>query len=251
MSAATGEPAVPDPAPAPVAPAPVPPAAPNPPDDQSEAAALRAKLELVKGDALRLGQTNADLKKRLTELERSIREGQSQQLEEQQQYKTLWEQAKQTIADLEKERDDLKTQLTNTQESYQQQQLRAAALGIIHDAGVVAPDQMFALMQSSVQDKDGKVVILVGGVERDLATHLQALKAPGSGFEHHFLPAGARGMRTGANPATTTPNAGGAVVSTDPNNPWTKEGWNRTGQLALIATQPDLAAELKAAAGVA
>ena len=67
------------------------------------------------------------------------------------------------------------------------------------------------------------------------------LKNPGSGFEHHFKPSAQAGM--GAKPTTGTAGAAGIA------NPWLEGSINLTRQMALEATDPDLAAVLKREAG--
>ena len=84
-----------------------------------------------------------------------------------------------------------------------------------------------SLLQNKLQkNAEGKVVVLNGGVEQDLA-YLTSLKNPGSGWEHHFKPSSAAGM--GAKPSPVG-NAGGGQP-----NPW-KTG-NITQQMLYIRTR--------------
>jgi hypothetical protein len=209
-------------------------------------AAALAKLELVKQDKTRLGETNAQLNQRLTELERQLREQTESKLEDQQQYKALWEAAKQTVATLEAEVATLKTQIETEKEGQQRERLKSGALAVFHSAGIVAPEQLFTILGNGIRQTDAGLVFLQGGVERDLAQYVASLKTPDSGFEHHFAPSGGRGMGT---PASAAPVGGGGNAEGDVNNPWSKAGWSRTGQLYLLAKNPELAAEMKAAAG--
>ena len=81
--------------------------------------------------------------------------------------------------------------------------------------------------------KDGQPIALAGGVEVDLVTHLESLKAPGSGWEHHFAGTGARGMSAvGSSPNT----AGGKSWS----------AMSLTEQIAMLNDDPDSAARLQA-----
>ena len=88
---------------------------------------------------------------------------------------------------------------------------------------------------------DGSVKVLNGGVEEDINVYLGKLKNPGSGYEHHFKPSAQAGM--GAKPTTGTAGAAGIA------NPWLEGSINLTRQMALEATDPDLAAVLKREAG--
>jgi len=211
---------------------------------QAQLAAALAQVETLKTDKAAQGQTNASLHQRLRDLEKSIKDGKDQQLESQEQYKTLWEQLKVTHAALEKERDDLRSELITTKTEKEQEKLKADALAIIAPVAVNG-EQLYDLLSRDVRSKDGKVVILAGGVERDLAAYLTALSAPGTGWDHHFRAGSVRGMGS-AGTAAAGAAAGGA--SGDAENPWSKAGWSRTGQLHLLGTNPDLAAEYQAAA---
>jgi len=229
--------------PEPQAPAP---AAPDGDLAQQLAAAL-AKLDLVKQDKQRLGETNTQLNQRLTDLEREIREQGQAKLEDQQQYKALWEQAKATVADLETKLANLQAEVQTEKEGQQRERLKSAALTVFHNAGVVSPEQLFTILGDGIRKTDAGLVFLQGGVERDLAQYVASLRAPQSGYEHHFAPSGGRGMST---PVATPTVGGGGSEAEDASNPWTKAGWNRTGQLAIQAKNPELAAQLKATAGI-
>ena len=79
--------------------------------------------------------------------------------------------------------------------AFQQQQIKASALNALSQSGVVNPDQAFSLLKENLRLKDGVPIALAGGVEVPLQQHLESLRAPGSGWEHHFAGSGARGMR--------------------------------------------------------
>ena len=221
---------------------------PDAPASQSDdAAALRAKLELVQQDKLRQGQTNqklneslAELKRQNEELQKKLLTGKTQRLEEAGEYQRLWEEAKQTISQRELELQELQAQLQNVQTSAAQERLKAAALGKISNAGVIAPEQLYQLMVQNLREVDGQPVALNGGVEQPLGDYLAQLKNPGSGYEHFFSASGARGMGS----------APGASASVAPGmaNPWRPESFSVTQQFALQASNPELAAALEAEA---
>ena len=98
------------------------------------------------------------------------------------------------------------------------------------------------ILQSSLKkSEDGSVKILDGGIEQDLSVYIAKLKNPGSGYEHHFKPSAQAGM--GAKPTIGTASSSGVA------NPWLEGSINLTRQMALEATDPDLAAVLKREAG--
>ena len=78
--------------------------------------------------------------------------------------------------------------------AFQQQQIKASALNALSQSGVVNPDQAFSLLKENLRLKDGVPIALAGGVEVPLQQHLESLRTPGSGWEHHFSGSGARGM---------------------------------------------------------
>ena len=238
---AMGDPSVMDPA-QPVA---VPPTAPAAQSD--DAAALKAKLELIQQDKQRQGETNkklneqlAEIKRQNEELQKKLLSGKTQRLEEAGEYQRLWEEAKATISQREMEMQELQQQLNTVQQSAAQERLKAAALGKISNAGVIAPDQLYQLMAQNLREVDGKVVTLNGGVEVDIDSHLSQLKNPGSGYEHFFSASASRGMGSApVNPASVAPGM---------QNPWRADSFNVTQQFALEAQNPELAAALKAEA---
>ena len=85
-------------------------------------------------------------------------------------------------------------------------------------------------------DQNGNVIALAGGVQVDLSTHLESLRSPGSGWEHHFSGSGARGMSAAG---TTSTSVGG--------NSW--ESMSFSEKLALEVQDPQRFAQLKAQAG--
>jgi hypothetical protein len=163
-------------------------------------------------------------------------------LEDQGQWKDLWEEANKTAQDKDQQIVDLQRQLDELKVSNETAAMKTSALAAISQAGAINAEQMLQLVQSSLKKSDtGAVKILDGGVEQDLGVYLAKLKNPGSGFEHHFKPSTQAGM--GAKPVTGTTGAGGVA------NPWLEGSMNITRQMALEATDPDLAAVLKREAG--
>lgn len=236
-----GDPSVMDQAP-PVA------VSPNAPAVSSDdAAALRAKLELIQQDKQRQGETNkklneqlAEIKRQNEDLQKKLLSGKTQKLEEAGEYERLWREAKDTISQRELELQELRDQLGQVQQSAAQEKLRSAALGQLSNFGVIAPDQLYQLMSSNLREVDGKPVVLNGGVEQPLGDYLSQLRNPGSGYEHFFSASTSRGM--GSSPINAASVAPGMA------NPWRAESFSVTEQFALEAQNPELAAALKAEA---
>ena len=177
-----------------------------------------------------------DIKGKLDNLDKEKEKARKQSLEDQGQWKTLWEEANKTAQDKDQQISTLTQQLEEMKTSNEVASTKTTALAAISNLGAINAEQTLSLLQGKLQkNAEGKVVVLNGGVEQDLNTYLSSLKNPGSGWEHHFKPSSAAGM--GAKPSPTS-NAG-----TGQANPW-KTG-NLTQQMILLEQDPQLAAVLK------
>ena len=194
------------------------------------------KLELVQADKAAAGEKNQQLNERLKDIERQLQQRNQQQLQDQGEYKALWEEAKQTIAARDERIATLEAELSSERTATAQERLKSAAMASISRSGAIAPEQMFALLQSQLREIEGRPVVLAGGAEQPLDAYLSNLKAPGSGYEHHFSSTGARGM---GSTATTS-------VAPGMSNPY-KTG-NLTERIRLEAENPELAKALMAEA---
>ena len=202
-------------------------------------AAIRAEYEAqisaLKKQAAEADERFQGIKLKLDEVYKSQNEKRLKTLEDQGQYKPLWEEANKTAQERQQQIGDLERQLQELKASNETAAMKTSALSAISQAGAINAEQMLQLMQNNLKKADdGRVVILDGGVEQDINVHLAKLKNPGSGFEHHFKPTTAAGM--GAKPNTNTAAAAGMA------NPWMEGSINLTRQMALEASDPDLAA---------
>ena len=175
-------------------------------------------------------------KRKLNEVYQKKKEEEQQVLENQGQYKTLWEEAKKTNQEMQQKINTLQQENENIKTSNEVASTKTTALAAISDLGAINAEQTLSLLEGKLQrNAEGKVIVLEGGIEHDLNTHLSSLKNPGSGWEHHFKPSSAAGM--GAKPSPVGNTSGGTV------NPW-KTG-NLTRQIIMENEDPDLAAVLK------
>lgn len=163
-------------------------------------------------------------------------------LEDQGQWKDLWEEANKTAQTKDQQIAELEQKLADLRTSNETAAMKTSALSAISQSGAINAAQMLQLVQGNLKKaEDGSVKVLNGGVEEDLNVYLAKLKNPGSGYEHHFKPSAQAGM--GAKPTTGTAGAAGIA------NPWAEGSINLTKQMALEVTDPDLAAVLKREAG--
>ena len=181
---------------------------------------------------------------RAVEALQKLAEIEAQRLAGQGEFKPLWEDAKKSNHELQARITELEHQLELERTSTQTERLRATAIARISDAGARKPDQLLKLLD--LVEYEGQPAVMRGGVEVPLDQYLPTLKQPGSDWEHHFLPTAKKGM------GTPTASPGGAPAPGEQQqNPYLPgAGQNLTMQMMLEATQPELAAALKAEAGV-
>ena len=199
--------------------------------EKARAAEAEAKFQRIK-------EKMNDLDKKLEKNEAERRK----RLEDQGQWKDLWEEANKTAQTKDQQIAELEQKLADLRTSNETAAMKASALSAISQSGAINAAQMLQLVQGNLKKaEDGSVKVLNGGVEEDLNVYLAKLKNPGSGYEHHFKPSAQAGM--GAKPTTGTAGAAGIA------NPWAEGSINLTRQMALEVTDPDLAAVLKREAG--
>ncbi len=212
------------------------PTQPQAPNLDAIKAEYEAQVAAARKEAAEAQEKFKGIKTKLDDVYKQKDQQRKQELEDQGQWKTLWEEANKTAQEKEQQIMSLSQQLEDLKTSNEVASTKTTALAAISNLGAINAEQTLALLQGKLQkNAEGKVVILNGGVEQDLNTYLSSLKNPGSGWEHHFKPSSAAGM--GAKPSPIA-NAGGGQV-----NPW-KTG-NLTQQMILSEQDPQLAAVLK------
>jgi len=212
------------------------PSQPQAPNLDAIKADFEAQVAAARKEAAEAQEKFQGIKTKLDDVYKQKEEKRTKDLEEQGQWKTLWEEANKTAQDKEQQILTLSQQLEEMKNSHETASTRTSALAAISNQGVINAEQMLSLLQGKLQkNAEGKVVVLNGGVEQDINSYLTGLKNPGSGYEHHFKPSSAAGM--GAKPSPVA-NAG-----TGQANPW-KTG-NLTQQMLLSEQDPQLAAVLK------
>ena len=208
----------------------------------AESELLKHKLGLANNHAKQAKKDADEARDALQKVQEQLAEIKNQQqataqksLENQGQYKTLWEEAKRTVGERDAEIVQLKAELSSVKQDRQQDRLRAAALSQINTAGALNSQQLFTLLQSGLRQNDeGSPVMLNGGVEQPLGEYLANLKQS-SEWQHHFAASGQGGM--------SRVSGGGANVAPGRDNPY--RSGNMTEALRLEVENPDLARALK------
>ena len=212
------------------------PTQPQTPNLDSVKAEYEAKLAAAQKQIAEGEEKFKGIKTKLDDVYKQKDQQRKQELEDQGQWKTLWEEANKTAQEKEQQIITLSQQLEDLKTSNEVASTKTTALAAISNLGAINAEQTLALLQGKLQkNAEGKVVVLNGGVEQDLTNYLTSLKNPGSGWEHHFKPSSAAGM--GAKPSPVA-NAGGGQP-----NPW-KTG-NVTQQMLISEQDPQMAAVLK------
>ena len=212
------------------------PTQPQAPNLDAIKAEYEAQVAAARKEAAEAQEKFKGIKGKLDDVYKQKEEKRTKELEDQGQWKTLWEEANKTAQEKEQKINTLAQQLEEMKTSNEVASTKTTALAAISNLGAINAEQTLSLLQGKLQkNSEGKVVVLNGGVEQDLGNYLSTLKNPGSGWEHHFKPSSAAGM--GAKPSPVA-NAGGGQP-----NPW-KSG-NITQQMLLLEQDPQLAAVLK------
>ena len=207
-----------------------------------DVSAYEQQIQALQKRATEAEEKFQGIKGKLDDVYKKQDEQRKKTLEDQGQWKDLWEEANKTAQTKDQQIAELEQKLADLSVSNETAAMKTSALSVISQAGAINAEQMLQLVQSNLKRADdGSVKVLNGGVEEDLSVYVAKLKNPGSGYEHHFKPSTQAGM--GAKPTTGT--AGGSGVA----NPWAEGSINLTRQMALEATDPDLAAVLKREAG--
>ena len=144
-------------------------AAPQPVVESSDLAAqieaLRAKNQELIAERRKDRETRETIQKQLEELKQAQETAQTTKLAESGEFRTLWEQAQETVADLKQQLAERESKISSMEASFSQEQLKSSAIAQLSTAGALAPDQLYRLVQENLRAKDGQPVAVVGGVE--------------------------------------------------------------------------------------
>ena len=215
---------------------------PQAPNLDSVKAEYESKISALEAKISEEGEKFKGIKTKLDDVYKKADDQRKQKLEDQGQWKDLWEEANKTAQEKDLQINTLNEELKSLKSSNETANIKTSALSAISNSGAVNAEQMLSLLQDRLKKNDnGEVVVLNGGVEQDLNNYIGNLKNPGSGWEHHFKASSAAGM--GAKPSPTS------NVSPGMTNPWKEGNINITRQMTLEGSDPELAAVLKREAG--
>ena len=191
------------------------PSQPQAPNLDAIKAEYEAQVAAARKEASEAQEKFKGIKTKLDDVYKQKEEKRTKDLEEQGQWKTLWEEANKTAQEKDQQITTLSQQLQEMKTTNEVASTKQTALAAISNVGAINAEQMLSLLQNKLQrNAQGEVVVLNGGVEQNLGTFLTSLKNPGSGYEHHFKPSSAAGM--GAKPSPVA-NAGTCLLYTSPS----------------------------------
>ena len=211
----------------------------------AEAEDLKQQLAAVNGNKDEILAEKKKAADKLRELEEKEAARLKKELEEKGQFQELLKQANDNIEALRKQNEEKDKAIAEADAKRVEDRKRADFLAVFNAAEVFHPEHAWALLHSLVQDKNGKTIAVLDGLEvgiADLAGKLR--KNPQYAYLFKAQP-GNSGM--GSRPATGAPAASGGGIVT---NPWLPGG-NVTARIAIQQEDPDLAAKLKAEASAA
>jgi hypothetical protein len=211
----------------------------------AEAEDLKQQLAAVNGNKDEILAEKKKAADKLRELEEKEAARLKKELEEKGQFQELLKQANDNIEALRKQNEEKDKAIAEADAKRVEDRKRADFLAVFNAAEVFHPEHAWALLHSLVQDKNGKTIAVLDGLEvgiADLAGKLR--KNPQYAYLFKAQP-GNSGM--GSRPATGAPAASGGGIVT---NPWLPGG-STTARIAIQMEDPDLAAKLKAEASAA
>lgn len=213
------------------------------PQLSADAETLKMKVGLEKQHRKNAEKQAAEAKALADQLRQEIEQLKSVQheaaqksLEDQGQFRQLWEETKRTVASRDAEILELKAQLESVTQNAQQERLKAAATSQISQANALNPAQLYQLLAPQLRmDDEGRPAVLNGGVEQPLGDYIANLRQSAE-WAHHFGASGAQGM------SSSTARS----VAPGMDNPY--RNGNLTEALRLEVENPELAKALKAEA---
>lgn len=202
---------------------------------------LQQRLDALSGNKGEILDEKKKLQQQLQDLQNKEAERQKKELEQQGKTAELLEHERKEKDELRKQIEEMEKTVKEERERRTQDRLRSDFLAVFNAGEVFQPDHVWAMLNSTVQDKDGKTVALHRGREVEVAELAASLRQD-AGFAYLFKPKGSGGGM-GSRPSPADP-AGAS------GNPYLAGG-SVTTRLALELENPDLAAKLQAEAGAA
>ena len=142
-----------------------------------DVSAYEQQIQALQQRATEAEEKFQGIKGKLDEVYKKQDEQRKKTLEDQGQWKDLWEEANKTAQQKEQQITELQRQLDDLRVSNETAAMKNSALAAISQAGAINAEQMLQLVQSNLKKSEsGAVKVLDGGVEQDLGVYLAKLK---------------------------------------------------------------------------
>ena len=142
-----------------------------------DVSAYEQKIQTLQQRASEAEEKFQGIKGKLDEVYKKQDDQRRKTLEDQGQWKDLWEEANKTAQAKDQQIADLERQLAELRNSNETAAMQTSALSAISQAGAINAEQMLRLVQSDLKKSDdGSVKVLDGGVEQDINVYLAKLK---------------------------------------------------------------------------
>ena len=149
---------------------------PQAPNLDSVKAEYESKISALEAKIAEEGEKFKGIKTKLDDVYKKADDQRKQKLEDQGQWKDLWEEANKTAQEKEQTILSLNQELENLKTSNEVANTKSAALAAISNLGAINAEQTLSLLQDKLKkNSEGSVVVLNGGVEQDLSTYLTNL----------------------------------------------------------------------------
>ncbi|NCW69413.1 MAG: hypothetical protein EBV86_12780, partial [Marivivens sp.] len=134
-----------------------------------DVSAYEQQIQALQQRATEAEEKFQGIKGKLDEVYKKQDDQRKKTLEDQGQWKDLWEEANKTAQTKDQQIADLERQLAELRTSNETAAMKNAALAAINQAGAINSGQMLQLVQSNLKKaEDGSVKVLDGGVEQDI-----------------------------------------------------------------------------------
>ena len=129
---------------------------------------FEAQVAAARKEAAEAQEKFKGIKTKLDDVYKQKDEQRKQELEDQGQWKTLWEEANKTAQEKDQQITTLSQQLQEMKTSNEVASTKTTALAAISNLGAINAEQTLSLLQGKLQkNAEGKVVVLNGGVDVD------------------------------------------------------------------------------------
>ena len=141
-----------------------------------DVSAYEQQIQALQQRAAEAEEKFQGIKSKLDEVYKKQDDQRKKTLEDQGQWKDLWEEANKTAQTKDQQIAELEQKLVDLRSSNEAAAMKNAALSAISQSGAINANQMLQLVQGNLKKaEDGSVKVLDGGVEQDINVYLSLI----------------------------------------------------------------------------